>query len=322
MVSNKLKIITGAAGFIGSCLVAYLNEKNISNLILVDDLKRSIKWKNLLGKKFTDLISKHDLFSILEKKGDSIDAIVHLGACADTLEEDADYLLENNFRYTQNLSQLAIKNNIRFIYASSAATYGLGEVGFSDTLLDELRPINKYAFSKHLFDLYAKKEGLLSKIVGLKYFNVFGPNEYHKNHMASMINKMTLQALEGHPIELYKSTDPRFEDGGQRRDFVYVKDAVQMTTFFLENKISGIFNIGSGKATSWNEVAMALFSALKLKPSIKYIEMPRNLQCQYQNYTCADMTTFKKIYPNFNCWKIEEAVKDYVQNYLIKSDTW
>lgn len=321
-MKKKYKIITGAAGFIGSCLVAYLNEKKVDDLLLVDDLKKSSKWKNLTQKSFIDLISKEDLFSFLEKHYQEVSAIVHLGACSDTLETDADYLLENNYRYTQILANLALKNDIRFIYASSAATYGDGKKGFSDEILSELCPTNMYGFSKHLFDLHAKREKLLDKIVGLKYFNVFGPNEYHKGHMSSMIYKMTGKALLGEKIELYKSNDPKYEDGGQMRDFIYVKDAVEMTSFFLENNLCGIFNIGSGMATTWNEIAGALFSALNRKPNISYIDMPENLSKQYQNYTCADMTKFKKYYPSFNCSPIKETVKDYVKNYLIQNRTW
>lgn len=322
MSKPKIKIITGAAGFIGSCLVAYLNEKKVENLILVDDLKKDIKWKNLVGKKFIDIFSKNDLFSFLEKNAKEVEAIVHLGACSDTMEKDADYLLENNFRYTRTLANTAVKNNIRFIYASSAATYGSGELGFSDSLLHELRPINMYAYSKHLFDLHAKREGISDKIVGLKYFNVFGPNEYHKGHMSSMIYKMTNIAKNGEEIGLYKSNDPKYVDGGQMRDFIYVKDAVKMTSLFLENSICGIFNIGSGVATTWNKIAEALFLALNLNPKIKYIDMPSALSNQYQNYTCADMSKFLKMYPGYQFTCIEDAVKDYVKNYLIPNKTW
>lgn len=322
MSKAKIKIITGAAGFIGSCLVAYLNEQNDEDLLLVDDLKKDIKWKNLVGKRFIDIISKNDLFSFLEKNAKDVEAIVHLGACSDTLEKDADYLLENNYRYTRTLANSAVKNHLRFIYASSAATYGDGDLGFSDTLLHELRPINMYAYSKHLFDLQAQKDKIADKIVGLKYFNVFGPNEYHKGHMSSMIYKMTNIARNGDEIGLYKSNDSKYTDGGQMRDFIYVKDAVKMTSLFLENSLCGIFNIGSGLATTWNSIAKHLFSALNLDPKIKYIDMPQALSNQYQNYTCADMSKFLKMYPDYKFTCIEDAVTDYVKNYLIPNKTW
>ncbi len=320
---KKLTIITGAAGFIGSSLVAHLNEKGITSLLLVDDLKCEDKWKNLVGKSFEDLISKKDLLSFLEKHSSDVESIVHLGACSNTLEKNADYLLENNYRYTRNLALLALKEKKRFIYASSAATYGSGTLGFSDYLLEELRPINMYGYSKQLFDLFAKRENLLSKIVGLKYFNVFGPNEYHKGPMASMVYKMMKKAQNGEKIALYKSNDPLYQDGEQKRDFIYIKDAVKMTALFLDElkNENGIFNIGRGEAVSWNRLAQALFKALKKPLNIEYIKMPDELSRQYQNFTLAEMQKFKKIYPHFKTCSIEESVEDYV-NYLTHEKTW
>lgn len=321
---SKLTIITGAAGFIGSALVAHLNEGGKTSLLLVDDLKLEDKWKNLVGKSFVDLISKKNLLSFLEKNSSEIDAIVHLGACSNTLEKDADYLLENNFRYTKNLCLLALREKKRFIYASSAATYGDGSLGFSDEKIEDLKPINMYGYSKHLFDLFAKRENLLSKIVGLKYFNVFGPNEYHKAIMSSMVFKMMKKVQNGEKITLFKSNDPKYKDGEQKRDFIYVKDAVKMTALFLDElkKENGIFNIGTGNAVTWNRLAKALFKALGKDPDIEYIEMPKELSRQYQNYTCAEMQKFKKIYPSLKTLSIEESVEDYVQNYLLKDKTW
>ena len=196
-------IVTGAAGFIGSATVSHLNGLGLSRLLLVDDIESSEKWKNLLGKKFEEFIRIHQLFSWLKEKGDQVVAIIHLGACSDTTERNGDYLLENNTRYTQKLAEFALDRGVRFIYASSAATYGDGSDGFSDDveLLETLRPLNLYGYSKHLFDLWANNQGVLDKIVGLKYFNVFGPNENHKAHMASMVYKMVKTLWFSSPVE-------------------------------------------------------------------------------------------------------------------------
>jgi len=314
-------IVTGAAGMIGSGVVRHLNDLGKTNLLLVDDLKRTEKWKNLVGKKFVNLISKHKLFDYLRGREDLVEAIIHLGACSDTVETDGDYLLENNFHYTIRLAQWALEENKRFIYASSAATYGDGAMGFSEDALEELRPLNMYGYSKHLADLWMKREGVLDQVVGLKYFNVFGPNEYHKGRMASMVLKMTEKALCG-PIQLFKSNDPRFGDGDQCRDFIYVKDAVKMTCAFLENNVGGIFNIGQGKPTTWNQLAYALFKGLQKDPEIQYIEMPADLSKQYQNYTCASMRKFHTLSSKLSCMPIEESVCEYVQEYLMRSARW
>ncbi len=319
-------IITGAAGFIGSALVRHLNEQGLQNLLLVDDLKTGQKWKNIVGKTFIDLISKEDLFDYLDTNPE-ISAIFHLGACSDTQQQDASYLLENNYHYSMHLATWALEQGVRFVSASSAATYGDGFWGFQDDeeKLQALRPINMYAFSKHLFDLWLKRENLFSKVVSLKFFNVFGPNEYHKGHMSSMIFKMYEKALKGEAIGLFKSNDPEnFQDGEQKRDFVYVKDVVQMTaSFIFENKnISGLFNIGSGKASTWNEVAENLFLALGKKPNIKYVNMPPDLSRQYQNFTQADMSKFKNQCQDFNSTSLKDAIFDYVQNYLLKGKNY
>jgi ADP-L-glycero-D-manno-heptose 6-epimerase len=312
---------------IGSGVVRFLNDRGHSDLVLVDDLKTSDKWKNLVGKQFIDLISRYQIFDWLKGKQDEIDAVIHLGACSDTMEMNADYLMENNFRFSMRLAQWAIEHGKRFIYASSAATYGDGKLGFNDAEaeIEKLKPLNMYGYSKQLVDLWMKREGVLDRVVGLKYFNVFGPNEYHKGRMASMVLKMTQKALNEGVIHLYKSNDPKYGDGGQMRDFIYVKDAVRMTCDLLEPQfrhVTGIYNIGKGKTTTWNELADALFRSLGKKTNIQYIEMPQELSRQYQNYTCADMGKFLKIFSAHESTPIEESVREYVQEYLLGDSRW
>lgn len=329
-LKEKLIIVTGAAGFIGSCCVRFLNDRGLKNLLLVDDIKKTEKWKNLLNKKCVDFISKDHLFSSLERGEHPIEAIIHLGACSDTLEPDGNYLMENNFRYTVRLAEYALENNLRFIYASSAATYGDGSLGFIDDHdgLEDLKPLNLYGFSKYYFDFWAKQQGVLDRIVGLKYFNVYGPNENHKGRMASMVYKMLPIVLKENKIRLFKSSDSKnFGDGDQCRDFIYVKDAVRITCDFLENDLSGIFNIGSGQASTWNALARAVFKAVDKPAHIEYIDMPDDLISQYQNYTCADMRKFKEKMnmsaSDAPCrYSIEEGVSDYVKNYLLTGDRW
>ena len=310
---------------IGSGVVRYLNDIGYRNLLLVDDLKEGDKWKNLLGKQFVDLISRHKILDWLQGKEQIIDAIIHLGACSDTTETNADYLLENNFRFSVCLATWALRANKRFIYASSAATYGDGARGFSDDEagLQELRPLNMYGFSKHLFDLWLQREGVLNKVVGLKYFNVFGPNENHKGRMASFLAKVTQKAHSGETIGLFKSNDPaRFADGDQCRDFIYLKDAVRMTCGFLQDRQkNGIYNIGLGAPTTWNQMSQYLFQALQKPSKITYVEMPAHLNLQYQNYTCADMRKFRRDFA-VESTQMPQAVAEYVTDYLLKNERW
>lgn len=323
-----LIVITGAAGMIGSCVVRYLNDNGYFHLLLVDDLDAVDKEKNLAGKQYVNFISKHQLFDWLKTNEANVSAIIHLGACSDTMETDWDYLLENNYRYTIRLAEWALQAGKRFIYASSAATYGDGSLGFDDDegALESLQPLNMYGNSKHLVDLWMKRENVLHQVVGLKYFNVFGPNEYHKAHMASMVLKMTEKASREGTIQLFKSNDPRFADGDQQRDFIYVKDAVRMTCAFLNNQAGGIYNIGKGEATTWNELALALFEGLQKEPRILYVDMPATLAKQYQNYTCASMDKFHTLYSAgplpIKTAPIREAVKEYVQQYLMSKARW
>lgn len=322
-------VVTGAAGFIGSGVVRFLNDQGHDELVLVDILDHPEKIRNLQNKSYTTLLSIGELIPWLKGREGEIKAIIHLGACSDTLETNQAYLRENNTDYTIQLAKWALTAGSRFIYASSAATYGDGKNGFLDAHegLESLKPLNLYGESKHLFDLWAKKEGILDKIVGLKYFNVFGPNEAHKGRMASMVYKMVPLAQKEGVVRLYKSSEPeKFPDGGQCRDFIYVKDAVRMTCGFLENSYGGIFNIGMGRPTTWNALATAIFNALGQPVKIEYIEMPPDLVKQYQNYTCAEMSNYASLSRSKNqfCidYDIKNAVQDYVQNHLLKDQPW
>lgn len=324
--NQPLIVITGGAGFIGSAVIRYLNDNGYTNLIVVDHLGKDEKWKNLVGKQFADIIEPARFFDWLKGRENMIDAFIHLGACSSTVETDASYLLENNYHFSCRLAEYAILNGQRFIYASSAATYGDGSKGFNDShdQLESLQPLNMYGYSKQLFDLWLLRNGLLDKVVGLKYFNVFGPNEYHKGRMASAIFHLLPQAQKKGIVNLFKSTEPDlYKDGGQMRDFIYVKDAARMTCAFLDNQKCGIFNIGRGEPGTWNEVTEALFTAIDKKPKIEYVEMPEDLRGKYQNYTCADMTkTRQALGAEAVCSPIKSAVMDYVKNYLVTERYW
>ncbi len=323
LFEDKYIVVTGGAGFIGSGVIRVLNEQGFKNIVVADNLGHTEKWKNLVGKKFLDVIHKDTLFDWLEGKERDIEAFIHLGACSSTVETDANYLLENNYRYSVRLAEYALENGHRFIYASSAATYGDGSRGFSDSheTLEGYEPLNMYGFSKHMFDLWLKEHNLLDKVVGLKYFNVFGPNEYHKGRMTSAILKMLPDAQKTGKIRLFKSSDPEnYEDGGQMRDFIYVKDAAKMTVQFLTNDQTGIYNIGTGKPETWKALARALIQALEKPVEIEYIPMPEDLIGKYQNYTCADMEKSRNLLkPEFT---LEAAVEDYVKNYLLPHTFW
>jgi ADP-L-glycero-D-manno-heptose 6-epimerase len=294
-------IVTGGAGFIGSAIVWQLNQRGRTDIVIVDSLATSEKWKNLVPLKFADYIEKDDfmelvltdqLHNFFDLDEDGLDAIIHMGACSSTTELDSRYLIHNNFEYTKNLALLALRYDARFIYASSAATYGDGACGFMDdeTALDMLRPLNMYGYSKHMFDQWALGNGILDKIVGLKFFNVFGPNEYHKGDMSSLVIKAYRQILATGRIDLFKSYRAEYADGEQMRDFVYVKDVVDMALHFLDKPtINGLYNIGSSGANTWNTLATAIFSALDMAVNIEYVEMPESLKDKYQYYTCSDV---------------------------------
>ncbi|MHC4335257.1 MAG: ADP-glyceromanno-heptose 6-epimerase [Planctomycetota bacterium] len=314
-------VVTGGAGFIGSALVWALNERGANDILVVDELGSDERWKNLRNLSFADYVEKDDFLEMVasSKTPPGVKAVLHMGACTDTTERNVSYLIKNNYEYTKLLAQWATDAKMRFIYASSAATYGDGSAGFEDdqTRLETLRPLNAYGYSKQLFDLWARRTGLLKKIVGLKYFNVFGPNEYHKGDMRSFVLKSFEQIQERGSVELFKSHNPQYADGEYVRDFIYVKDAVAMTLFFLDKPAAaGLFNIGTAKARTWNDMVRAVFAAMDKKPNIRYVEMPESIRNQYQYFTQADVTKLQKAGYNKQTTSLEDAINDYVQKYL------
>ncbi|HPC20414.1 MAG: ADP-glyceromanno-heptose 6-epimerase [Candidatus Hydrogenedentes bacterium] len=315
-------VVTGAAGFIGCNVVAELNRRGAGNLLLVDDLGADERWKNLRGLEFEDMWSIERFRD--EVAADSLPAVktvYHLGACSTTTETDADYLLDNNYRYTRELCEWCLKRGVRFVYASSAATYGDGTQGYSDAdaATPTLVPLNMYGMSKQLFDLWALRHGLLKKIAGLKYFNVYGPGEDHKGDMRSVVHKAYGQIRETGQVRLFKSYKPEYRDGEQVRDFVYVRDAVNVTLFCGENaKASGLFNCGTGQARSWNDLARAAFAAMGREPKIEYIEMPETLRGKYQYFTQADMGKLRAAGYDRPFTALEDGIREYVQGYLAK----
>jgi ADP-L-glycero-D-manno-heptose 6-epimerase len=320
-------VVTGGAGFIGSAFVGKLNSEGIDDIIIVDELGESDKWKNCVKRQYADYFHKDDFLEMIltEKLPFNVRALVHMGACSSTTERDADYLMENNFRYTSRLAAWAIKHDVRFIYASSAATYGDGAKGFSDEdgATKTLEPINMYGYSKQLFDLWALRNGAANKIAGIKFFNVFGPNEYHKGDMMSVVYKAFLQIKERGKVRLFKSYNASFGDGEQMRDFVYVKDCVDVLWWLLENRgVNGIFNLGTGRARTWNDLVRAVFSALGRKPEIEYIDMPPAVRDQYQYFTEAKMEKLKNAGCPVQFSTLEDAVSDYVAGYLQKADPY
>jgi len=318
-------VVTGGAGLIGSCFIWLLNRQGIDDIIVVDHLGEQEKWKNLVGKRFEDYVEKGAFLDALQRGhfDDDLGVIVHMGACSSTTENDASYLIENNYRYSKILARWAFENQCRFVYASSAATYGGGEQGYSDDdrTTPALRPLNMYGYSKHAFDMWLLKNGAQECCAGLKFFNVFGPNEYHKGDMRSMVHKGYEQIRRDGRIALFRSHRPDYADGEQKRDFLYIKDAVDMTLFFLDNpKISGIFNIGTENPRTWNELVNATFAAMNKKPNIHYIPMPEKLRDRYQYFTQADITKLKTAGYKKQPTPLEDAIKDYVQKYLQKND--
>ncbi len=314
--------VTGGAGFIGSAIAWRLNTLGEDKIIIVDELGLEEKWKNLVGLSYYDFINKDEFIKGIEAGKDfNFTAVIHMGANSSTTEKDADHLLKNNYEYTKKLAEYCLSKGVRFIYASSAATYGDGSLGFDDDekLCARLRPLNMYGYSKNLFDIRAVKKGYIDKIAGIKYFNVYGPNEYHKGDMRSVVHKAFEQVMSTGKVKLFKSCNPNYKDGEQMRDFVYVKDAVDMTLFFLERKDrNGLFNVGSGKARTWNDLVTALFNAAGKPVNIEYIDLPGHLVEKYQYFTEARLEKIKKAGYSKNINLLEEGVTDYVKNYLLK----
>ena len=314
-------VVTGGAGFIGSAIVWELNRRGKKEILIVDELETDEKWRNLVGLQFEDFVHKHKFIDSINKAAFiNADAIIHMGANSSTTERDADYLVNNNYLYTKKLAEFCLNNNIRFIYASSAATYGDGSLGFDDdeNKSDTLRPLNMYGFSKSRFDIWAVNQDVFNKIVGLKYFNVFGPNEYHKGDMRSVVHKAFEQVRDTGGVKLFKSRTPKYKDGEQMRDFIYVKDAVNMTLHFLDNKnINGLFNVGSGQARTWNNLVAALFKAMEKPVNIEYIDLPDHLADKYQYFTEANLSKLKNAGYKKEIASLESGINDYVKNYLL-----
>ena len=320
---KKPIVLTGGAGFIGSCFLWKLNKLGISEIIVVDSLDTNdAKEKNLEKKRFKDYIQKDDILKLVKKnKLPSAEYIVHMGACSSTTLSDEEYFKKNNFEYSKILAQWAFQHKTPFLYASSAATYGDGQFGYDDSneTTYKLKPLNLYGYYKQLFDLWILKNGFESKAAGIKFFNVFGPNEYHKGEMMSVVCKKFKNVKNKKEIELFKSYNPDYKDGEQKRDFVYVKDAVEIMYYFFNNpNKTGIFNLGTGLARSWNDIAHAMFSALGIKGEIKYIEIPEYLKEKYQYFTEAKMEKLKKSGCNFKFKSLEDSIKDYTR-YLEKN---
>ncbi len=320
-------LITGGAGFIGSVLAKKLNQLGHTDLVIVDKLEDSTKWKNLRGIKYLEYIHADELFG-----GDyddliaETDLIFHMGACSATTEKNMDFLMKNNVAYTQALFRFAATKNIPFIYASSAATYGDGELGYSDSheMIPKLMPLNPYGYSKQLVDEWIlKEEKKPDHWFGLKFFNVYGPNEYHKEDMRSLVCKAYEQIKSSGKVKLFKSHRADFKDGEQLRDFIYVKDVVRAMLELADPdkaSSSGIFNLGAGKARSFHDLVKATFAGMNVAANIEFIDMPESIRNQYQYYTQADVTKLLQVIPDFKFTSLEDGVRDYVQNYLMKEN--
>jgi ADP-L-glycero-D-manno-heptose 6-epimerase len=315
-------LVTGGAGFIGSFLASELNRLGCTDLLIADFPAEGEKKRNVAGLRFAEYLEPWDLLSRLQAGSiGKLDFIFHLGACSSTTESNEQYLRENNTDYTRTLAEWALNAGSRFVYASSAATYGDGSAGMDDKdprQLARLKPLNLYGMSKHQFDLEAWRLGWLDRIVGLKYFNVFGPHENHKGDMRSVICKSYFQVQDTGVIPLFKSYRPEYRDGEQNRDFLYVKDAVYMTLFLATHAgVNGIFNVGSGRAHTWNELADAIFSAMGREPRIEYVEMPESIRDKYQYSTQADIGKLRSAGYDEPITSLDAAVRDYIVNYLM-----
>lgn len=319
-------LVTGGAGFIGSNLVRELNHRGIDNIIIADFLGSDQKWRNLVPLGFADYLEADDLLErVQSNRLGKVDLVLHMGACSSTTERNARYLIQNNYDYTRQLAEWTLQQKARFVYASSAATYGNGTAGMSDSgemvNLAALRPLNMYGYSKHLFDVHASRTGLLERCAGLKFFNVFGPGECHKGEMRSIVNKAYAQVRDNGVIELFRSYRDDYRDGEQQRDFVYVKDAVAMTLSIAANgDANGLFNIGAGRSETWLEVARAIFAAMEREPVIEFIDMPVEMRSKYQYTTLADISKLRASGYDAPVTPLADAVRDYIQGYLVQSE--
>ncbi len=321
-------LVTGGAGFIGSVLVKELNNLGREDILIVDRLESDDKWKNLRSLKFITYIHADELFELEDDLWDQIDSIYHMGACSATTERNMDYLWVNNVEYSQNLYNIATSRNIPIAYASSAATYGDGELGYSDDhdKIDHYRPLNGYGYSKQVVDQWIlRRESKPDYWYGIKFFNVFGPNEYHKGDMRSLVHKAYGQINETGKVKLFKSHRDDFKDGEQLRDFVYVKDVVRGMIMLMDQKVpgsSGIYNMGTGQCRSFLDLMRATFKAMGKNENIEFIDMPESIRNQYQYYTQAEMSKFKKVFPEFQFSSLEESVNDYVTQYLMTNNEY
>jgi ADP-L-glycero-D-manno-heptose 6-epimerase len=324
-VSRHRLIVTGGAGFIGSATIWQLNKLGYDDIICVDALRSGDKWKNLVGLRITDALHKDDFLATLRRNSGAFqaDTVIHFGACSSTTERNADYLLDNNTHYTKELCEWSLERDARFIYASSGATYGEAAGGFDDdpARLETLVPLNMYGFSKHLFDLYAARSGLLQQIVGLKFFNVFGPNEYHKGDMMSVVCKAHRQILATGELQLFQSHRAGIGNGEQQRDFVYVKDLTAVVAWLVAAPhVHGLFNLGTGTARTWNALGQAVFAAMQRAPQIRYVPMPESIRDRYQYFTQASMARLSEAGCPVKYSALEDAVSDYVTQYLANDE--
>jgi ADP-L-glycero-D-manno-heptose 6-epimerase len=314
-------IVTGAAGFIGSCLVSKLNQEGFKDIIIVDDFSNPEKMKNLEGKIYSQKIHRDDFIQWLRDNQRLVQFVFHLGARTDTTEFDKEIFDRLNLNYSKDVWKICVEFGLPLVYASSAATYGMGELGYDDNheVIDKLKPLNPYGDSKNDFDKWAIKQEKKPYLwVGLKFFNVYGPNEFHKGRMASVIMHAYNQIQEKGLVKLFRSHNPNYKDGEQLRDFVYVKDVVEVCYFFLHHrKDAGIYNLGSGKARTFLDLVKNTFKALNKEPNIEFIDTPIDIRDKYQYFTEANMNKLKSIGYSKPFNTLEEGVKDYVQNYLV-----
>lgn len=319
-------VITGAAGFIGSCLVARLNELKFYNLMLVDDFSSEKKVKNYQGKKFLNTMARDEFIHWLDLQHDSVEFIFHLGARTDTTEQNENLLNDLNFNYSQEIWNRCVRYKIPLLYASSAATYGSGESGYVDdhSIIVRLKPLNPYGKSKNEFDKWVLRQKEAPPFwCGLKFFNVYGPNEYHKGRMASVVFHSFNQINKDRSVKLFRSHKPEYEDGKQLRDFIYVKDVVDVMLWFMgHQQHSGIYNLGSGKARTFFDLATSTFQSMNLEPNIDFIDIPADIRDWYQYFTQAKMEKLRGIGYSRQFYSLEQGIQEYVQNYLTKEKIW